>query len=143
MGRTFSRVIIDDIEEVLSPIQTDTTAIVADTNALETERLQRVTGAMAEDTNSTGSLENVVNITDKGVLTGVSTSVSSYTGVGEIVLKVIIDGVTIYNTVLLAFEAKGQSNSIAFNHRFDTSLQIQHSQSGTAMVRTIATYTTD
>lgn len=90
---------------------------------------------------------DVVNITDKGVLTGITMLVDS-TSTDEYV-RITIDGSVIYdgvfgNTFNSSTVAVVTGGTLSFNHRFDTSLKVEHKR-GTAFgsLRTLVSYTTD
>lgn len=120
----------------------DTALGVVDGNVdnLEAERLQRVVARAVQATTASDTLADVVNISDKGVLTGISQMAVAN---DSMKLKVIIDGVTILDTFTFT-KLASCPRSIAFNHRFDTSLQVQHSNTGNAeQVQTLVSYTTD
>ncbi len=69
---------------------------------------------------------DLVNINDKGVLTGVALSCALYTADTDVRITVTIDGVALLATPkLFHVTAKGDSYSLDFNNRFDTSLRIQ------------------
>lgn len=92
---------------------------------------------------------NVISISDKGVFTGVSQCLGDgATAYGE--LKVVIDGVTIIDTIdaaahfTIASTNTCGNNSLSFNHRFNTSLQIQHARvTGSPFMSTTASWTID
>jgi hypothetical protein len=95
---------------------------------------------------ATTTYADLVNISDKGVLTGItqlSDNISS-TSVGSII-------VTIDGTVILTAEPFFTVNSgdyacggvLSFNHRFNTSLRIQHKKNSSYIMQTMATYTVD
>lgn len=106
---------------------------------LEAERLQRAVGKAVAVVTSLATYADVVNITDKGVLTGI-TSVPS--GTQAISLRITIDGGTPIE--LLNVTANVEGVGIAFNHRFDTSLQVEHKLAAVdGSGRTICTYTVD
>lgn len=101
----------------LAPLQT-----IADN--LEAERLQRVVAHHTSAQEDTTAYQDVVNIADKGVFTGVDITIIAYTADDNADVKITIDGVSL-SSVYLYFTGVGQNRSVAFNHRFDTSLLIQ------------------
>ena len=114
------------------------------------ELAQRDVAQAASDTNSqVSTYEDVVNITDKGVLTGVTQGLyGSTSGASVGTIRITIDGVAILtDTGFTHFfftynEMRGYDASLAFNHRFDTSLRIEHKTTA-GSVHTKAAYTID
>jgi len=87
-----------------------------------------------------------VNITDKGVLTGVSLFMrGEATGTPIVTLAITIDGTSILNSVVMKMYGEGTGSiSIPFNHRFNTSLRVAFSHSGTLNeLYCVSSYTTD
>ncbi|KKM77872.1 hypothetical protein LCGC14_1365610 [marine sediment metagenome] len=109
------------------------------------EKNQRNTTVVTSATENNTTYSDVVNVTDKGVLTGITTNISQYTAGSQVSWKIIIDGSTKFDGYVLEFGARNDAVTLAFNSRFDTSLQIQHkittASKGTA--RTIVSHTTD
>lgn len=135
-----------DVSTDIAAVKTDTTAILADTVTLDTERAQREVSKMAVDDNATDSFEDIVNITDKGVLTGISQIITTFTAASNVQLNIVIDGVTVFDSLTINnFVTIGDTISFAFNHRFDTSLLVQHkvSSNSKGTVRSFVMYTTD
>lgn len=113
--------------ERLEQQKIDTAAVKADTGNLEAERLKRVVTKTIRATENTTVVSDVINISDKGILTGISQSCEAFTASSSATIDIIIDGVTIYNTGLfLNFDKKGDTISQSFNHPFETSLQVRH-----------------
>jgi hypothetical protein len=128
---------------------------------IEGERLLRAVAKMTSATmtsiNDTADLAyvNVVNITDKGILTGISQVLSGAAAGSSIgqngKLKLIIDGTTVFdgafNVTTDTTTAQNWGNSLAYNHQFVTSLQIQHcfaaALTAGRTVSTFVSYTTD
>jgi len=132
-------------EVVGSKIDTEQATVTAEASlmrymkALIQELAQRGTSEMASAMTTSNTVEDVVNITDKGVLTGISQH-SEGADPGRIV--VTIDGVEIF--ALGQFTYDSQANSLAFNHRFNTSLQVEHANvGGSVEINTIVAYTID
>jgi len=114
---------------------------------------QRKVPHMVKAQASSVNYADVVNITDKGVLNGISQNIRYNTTSNWLgSLKIIIDGTTVYDDYFVYVYNEslvGQlysSNSLAFNFRFNTSLRIQHKVSsdiGFAYLNTFVSYTTD
>lgn len=103
------------------------------------ELAQRGTAEFADVGGTSDTLADVVNITDKGVLTGVAMVME---GADRGRLKITIDGVAIMNDRRFVFNSL--QNSLAFNHRFNTSLRVEHRNEGNAVAYlTYVAYTTD
>ena len=100
---------------------------------------------MVSDTEDGSTYSDVVNITDKGMLTGVTQAISAFTAESSTHLKVVIDSVTVFDGTTIVFSELSRWLSFPFHHRFDTSLQIQHKMAADSKgtVRTFVTYTTD
>jgi hypothetical protein len=81
---------------------------------------------------ASGASGNIVNISDKGVLTGIYVrgTISSSSPMGYISLQVTIDGSSTLSTVIYPSSYDSTnfwffvSYSLAFNHRFNTSLGV-------------------
>ena len=101
---------------------------------------------------------DVINITDKGVLTYIRQEAKSFSVSGYSHLKITIDDTVIYDSSIGDYEIQkfvetkfidGENyyrghNSISFQHRFNTSLLIQHMKCGnSSSIKTWVTYTTD
>jgi len=113
--------------------------------ALIQEWEKRVTPKMISGVVTGSAYTDIVNISDKGVLTGISMMLNTFTAPNTANLKIIIDGVTIYDSDFLSFEKIGDHRSLSFNHKFDVSLQIQHKINAVSMGQAITkvAYTTD
>ena len=99
------------------------------------------TPVLAEGSTSSSSYVNVVDISDTGVLTGISQSLGGAGADGYI--KVWIDGTALQGDPV-QFTPDGGGNSLAFHHRFFTSLRVQHKLDGAAVgVYTMVSYTVD
>jgi len=98
---------------------------------------------------------SLLNITDKGVLTGVS-QIYCPTGTANLFggIKIIVDGITIMTDDCFTYAKYvntydpyvSGSNNLAFNHRFNTSLAVSHCHTGgdgTAVVYSKVAYTID
>jgi hypothetical protein len=126
-----------------------TKSLMAYLKGLVQELAQRGTAKCATATYSTNTnYSDVINITDKGVLTGIYQNVGLVATTGK--LKVIIDGTQLLESTTFSYVSNINGliypGSLAFNHRFNTSLQVQHATtaSGTGeSVTTIVSYTTD
>lgn len=92
---------------------------------------------------------DVVNINDKGVLTGISQYVDLQGAANQWgKIRLTIDGVLIFTDdnfcrTVLADVGGSMSSSLPFNHRFNTSLQVEHCGSAAQDVFTKVSYTTD
>jgi len=124
-----------------------TKTVIAYSKGIVQEVAQRDVAKMATAVNGTTGYVDCVNVTDKGVLTGISQCMERCF-IGSV--KVVIDSITVYDGVF-ALELDDETgdpiisrNSLAFNHRFDTSLQVQHKTSNEAGDSSlIVSYTTD
>lgn len=118
------------------------------TDELNQELEQRRIPVMAHANTVSDVYVDLVNINDKGVLTGISQSVHSTLVLDRPgLIKLIIDGSTIYDGAFSS-DLSGDANeanyaSLAFTHRFDVSLQIQHMRSTSGTVHSSVSYTTD
>lgn len=118
-------------------------SIIAYTKALIQELDQRKVAKVANNLTNNGAWTTptyiaVVNITDKGVLTGISQHLwhAATDTAAEVYgkLKVTIDGTLILDDAyftraqyVATYSPKpGCTNSLAFNHRFNTSLLVEH-----------------
>lgn len=122
-----------------------TASLVAYIKGLIQELDQRSVSKASQDRTNQSSWKDIVNITDKGVLTGISQWVTSDgTGGG---LQIIIDGLWILSIDSgpnSGFSMNYASASLAFNHRFNTSLRVQHeAYNGAGYVNTTVSYTID
>ena len=111
---------------------------------LEEERLMRSVVHMSEEIEAGLTLSDVVNITDKGVLTGVSATLGTFTAEGQAQIIVTLDGGAL-PVITIDFEKKADNISLDFNHRFDTSLRVQHkiTEIDKGTLKTYVMYTTD
>lgn len=117
----------------------DTASLVRYQKALIQELAQRGTPKMVRVATTSDTLSDVLNITDKGVLTGI---VQNSGGADVGYLKITIDGVVMYAEAL--FVGNNKTQSLAFNHRFNTSLRVEHENSGDVVtISTFVSYTTD
>jgi len=94
-----------------------------------------------------GEWYDVVNITDKGVLTCVSQQIYSSSSYNSTELKIVIDGISVYEGAFAQFENFINNNyygqyTMNFQHRFNSSLLVQH-KSYTPDINTFVTYTVD
>ena len=130
-----------------------TKSVIAYLKGLVQELSQRAVPKMYQGNNSTDSYSTVVSITDKGVLTGISGRIGmSNPGGLEGFIEVTIDGTKLLANVTVAngqydssyYRSEGHF-SIPFNHRFNTSLLVQHkvSASSYGTIYTIVTATID
>jgi len=114
-------------------------------NALATviaQAAQRAVPKMVMAFQTSNVYGDLVNITDKGVLTGISQALAASASQGY--LKIIIDGTTVFDNQLTSNTNAQQPISLSFNHPFGTSLQVQHkSLDNTNAVITWVSYTTD
>ena len=117
-------------------------SLVGYIKGLVQEMAQRDTAKVASATHagsSSTSYSDIVNITDKGVLTGISQSIDA--AAGNAYIKIVLDGVTITDSATIR---EGSGIGLSFNHRFNTSLQVQHkTQFGSAYQYTSVAYTID
>ncbi len=120
---------------------------IRDAIALEFD--QKQVGVIAYDANSqAATYEDVVNISDKGVLTGITSLVFSTSNAHDGTILVTIDGGAL--TAMAVFsrvpnlDDTTNSQSLSFGHRFDTSLRVQHKKSnGLDNIYTSVAYTID
>lgn len=149
----------DILKDQLSPrlpsTGTITTTDDVDTTELNQELDQRKTAKGIQGQTSSTSWTDIINITDKGVLTGIfqyfeyEGTHTNYIYAG---IQIIIDGQTIltsdrFSTYKITSNPATRiviSGSLAFNHRFNTSLRIKHKTNYyDAPVYTNISYTTD
>lgn len=138
--------IVDDIlEDTGVTLQGEHLTLAGGLDILTQEEDQRKTPKMVCGTTAGTEYVNVLNITDKGFLTGIEQGVAAFTADGYANLKIIIDAVTIYDGATMAFTKKGDIFPASFNHRFNTSLQVQHkvTAADTGTIRTCVEHTTD
>lgn len=110
-------------------------------DSLEAERLQRVTGKVARASTTSSSLADVVNVSDKGVLTGIYQFVR---GDNQGFWKLTIDGTVVVDDSENFVYGNTKHGGLSFNHRFDTSLRVEHkNQDGSTTLITYVAYTTD
>lgn len=113
------------------------------------ELAQRQVPKIAKNWTNGTSYSDIVNISDKGVLTGIRLLITNpSTGDEYCYIKVIIDGVTIVTNLRLGFYDHSitfpNDGGLNFNHRFNTSLQVQHKLTqGNSIIYSSVTYTTD
>jgi len=88
---------------------------------------------------------NSVNITDKGLLAGIVAVVYSYTSFTNVTIKIEIDGATIYDDIVFKTGAYGQSVSLPFHARFNTTLKVsgKHAAAAKGTTRLISIYQID
>ena len=92
---------------------------------------------------------DIVNITDKGVFTGISQVFDAIGNSDDYgYFKIIIDGVTIITDARMAVQTgtndMAAGVAVAFNHRFNTSFQAQYkTMNAVAALQNVVTYTTD
>lgn len=106
-------------------IKAETALIVADTDVLQQEWAKRNVSQVAQTNVANNTYADIVNISDKGVITGMMGYIYSFTDVGNVEFIITIDGVAIITEIFLYFSATGQANSLSFNHRFNTDLRVQ------------------
>lgn len=87
-------------------------------------------------------LTDVVNINDKGFLTGIAVTCP---GGSSAHIKVTIDGTVVITdaNVFITAGAEISWQSLSFNHRFNTSLLVQDKLIGGGIINTAVTYTID
>lgn len=99
------------------------------------ELSQRRVAKTAVANNAVVGLADVINITDKGILIGISQYIRSTLGAGFSAtgrIKLTIDGIVVLddNAFTYAFLDPNNpyfcNNSLAYNHRFNTSLRVEH-----------------
>lgn len=130
----------------IATVDTVVDSILVDTVALELDSAKLDTPKMATAPISNNTLTDVINITDKGILTGISQKCTAFTADSYGSIRITIDGTTFFSeTTFNHFAASGDSNSLAFQHKFETSLRVQHKVAANSKgtIRTIVTYTTD
>jgi len=123
---------------------------------LNQELSQRQVGRIAFDNNVQNNvLEDVVNINDKGVLTGIRSQLySNAANPSSGFVKVTIDGVALTNldyfpTSVMFTNSIGTDfwygiASLSFNHRFNTSLRVEHRKDlAGGELKTVVSYTID
>lgn len=130
-----------------------TKSVVAYLKGLVQEMAQRGTPKMVSAITSSTDLADVVNITDKGVLTGIVQFMNYVTDAEAGWFILTIDGVVVYDnvnspnhqTISTDSATTLMSTTIPFNHRFSTSLRVQHKVNTGSHGRlyTFVTYTTD
>jgi len=109
------------------------------------ELAQRNVGMCGELVTSLGiAWQDVVNITDKGVLTGISVSMN-HTAAYSVKVRITIDGTVVRSGIFADTHAAEQTTSLglAFNHRFDTSLRVENYNSAAGATYISASYTKD
>jgi len=132
----------------------DTASLMRYQKAEIQELDQRYVPKVATASEDTNVYSNIIDITDKGILTGVSQFMTGDIGAGFDAIghiKIILDGVTVIDDgfftlgQFIANEVRINNNSLHFNHRFNTSLQVQHKvvENGgiTALVYSKVSYT--
>lgn len=89
--------------------------------------------------------QDIVNITDKGILTGVAMMCTAYTADGYGRIKITIDGSVLLDGRFLQIDEEGRHNSLAFLHKFETSLLVQCYMNAInkATILTVVSYATD
>ena len=131
-----------------------TKSLVAYLKGLIQELDQRKVPHVAAGTITNSTTTDVVNITDKGVLTGITQCVRDRTGTGGVwggALLLSIDGVQMIWTgnftitqQPITYQDGQWCVPLSFNHRFNTSLRVQHYAAyDNNTVTTYVTYTTD
>lgn len=115
-----NEVILTDIHD------TDLPAAQTDLDILTQEAEQRNVGKIYQGNINNATFADVVNITDKGVLTGISQQCTAYTADGRGYIKLVIDGTQVVSDPFLNFYEAGDHRALRFQHRFNTSLQVQH-----------------
>ncbi len=135
----------DAAVEVVSAVN----SLMAYIKGLTQELDQRSVAKVAWALDSTNSFTDVLNLSDKGVLTGIFqalqlSDVASGTEQGGI--RLTIDGVLKWTEPNFSekFTTDGSASfaSLSFNHRFDTSIQVEAKNSGnTISVWTSVAYT--
>lgn len=141
--------------EILSDLETissDLTAadlvidkIYSDTSIIT---LRQATGKIVSDVNSGNASDStVIDISDVGVLTGISQMLNAAEAVdGTLVVR--IDGVQLISSALFTSYLHASSDvvvrSLNFHHPFETSLHINHQKNvATGTLNTTVAYTTD
>jgi len=133
------RDVVGDKADTEQATVVDTASVMRYMKALIQELAQRGTAQMASAMTATNTPSDVVNITDKGVLTGISQH-SEGADPGRII--VTIDGVEIFALGQFCYDS--QAASLAFNHRFNTSLLVEHANVGASVeINTQVAYTID
>lgn len=133
-------VIIADLHD------TDLPAVKVDTGNLEAERLLRVNPRIVYANINNTSYVDLLNISDKGMLWGISQFMDALNVEVTSSIKIVIDGVTRIDCMFedVTFPSADMSNSLSFWFTFNTSLQIQHKVSGSGRhVSTLAAYSID
>ncbi len=139
-------VILGDIHNTdLPAVKAETVLIVADTNELQLEKQKRNTPLVAsDDCVSLDTYEDIVNISDKGIMFGISSTLGACASFGSI--KIIIDAGTIIERLHFVepdTNDRGHA-SLSCWLPFETSLQVQHKKAiaGGNIYSTVS-YTTD
>ncbi len=125
-----------------------TTSLMAYIKGQTQERAQRNVAKFALGSVASATPADVINISDKGVFTGLNQNfaVSAADNGGYFVIT--IDGTSIGSIIVGASMSNTNSMavgiSLAFTHRFDTSLRVQHyTDGGAGTLKTMASYTID
>lgn len=135
----------------------DTASLMRYQKAEIQELHQRTVPQIGADSNvADNTYEDVVNITDKGVLTGIWVEITGENNAdpGDGSLLINIDGggdvgLGLIKSTKTSHDAGINVNyfgygSYSFNHRFDTSLRVQHKKSeANGTIRTTVLYTTE
>ena len=117
-------------------LTTELAGVVANADRLST-------GVVVTKNYNAETVEDVVNYTGSGILTGMTVRVLTATG-AVVMLDIIIDGVSIASGDTLSFDgtAATYTASIPMNIKFSTSLQVTHSITPNSDgLMTIVTYT--
>lgn len=99
-----------------------TKSAVAYLKGLIQELAQRAVPKLVGAYLTSSSYSDVVNITDKGVLTGIT---FRQIGTDNISFILTIDGTAILNGTPIVIDTHTNSLSLPFNHRFNSSLRLQ------------------
>lgn len=113
--------------------------------ALELDSAKLDDPKMVQATENTDSESTALTVTNKGVLTGITQTVTAFTAAGNASLRLTIDGALLGAIATLYFDGLGQSIHYSFHHRFETSLAITHwvNANSKGTISTTVTYTTD
>ena len=141
-----------DLTDIISDISTVATQVIIVKNLvnnLEAERLKRAVLYVTQLDGEAAGLTDIVNISDKGILSFIFQKITYGSTGDNTSLKIIVDGVTKLdvsnqNEVLSGFRQARQSGMLMFNYPFETSLQVQYAKTGgTPVSNSFVVYTTD
>lgn len=126
---TYMRDVLGNKTDAIDDVVAANVSLMAYIKGDTQERDQRAVGKMSRvGVISTDTTEkDIVNITDKGVLTGITIHIRG-SQTGNLFLKVTIDGTIVYNGYCYEGVGSVDDNPVIpfiFNNRFNTSLHIE------------------